>query len=471
MDFLTQSTHQWLLQWRESPARARWTIGIALALGCATLALAIFWPRSEPRELLFDGVEFSRSEMTAMEAAFGKAQLNEARVVDGRFEVPAQAKHLYMKALFDQQALPATFFTYAQRSLATDHPFASPRQREAAAKLAKEQEIALILRKISGIEEASVQYEDSDLGGFPRRRLRQATAAVRARGDRILDLRIVNAIRATLMNTLGISTVESITVLDLNAGVAHSGLPVNTPSTKGESREVVPATHSPRVAREAPAIPASFAHPPRGHEVAPLTLTHAETAETSPLEADLNPRAPLSANTVKQSPVDNSHDPARMGSTHAPVDRGELASETLSLPAGSSCEAHSTSSSLALWNEATRWAPPSLSRWLRDNAFTLLGAFPGLYGLARLVQTLRSTRVEGRRAKSYLRGVPRGGREKSQETESVERARSARKSTRPALSSQQLSSQQLPSQQLHDQIQGDPSGAAATLRQWLGNAA
>ncbi|MFO0817290.1 MAG: hypothetical protein U1A77_05080 [Pirellulales bacterium] len=430
--------------------------------------------------------------MTAMEAAFGKAQLNEARVVDGRFEVPSQAKHLYLKALFDQQALPATFFTYAQRSLAADHPFASPRQREAAAKLAKEQEIALILRKISGIEEASVQYEDSDLGGFPRRRLRQATAAVRARGDRILDPTIVNAIRATLMNTLGISTAESITVLDLNAGVAHSGLPVNTPSTKGESREVVPATHSPRVAREAPTIPASFAHPLRGHEVAsrvgivptaapstastrvslprsdaaPPTLAHAETTGASPLEADSPGRASLSANTLKQSPSANLHDRARMGSPHPQVDRGELASESPVPPTASPCEAHSTNSSLTLWNEAARWAHPSLSRWLRDNAFTLLGAFAGLYGLSRLVQTLRSTRVEGRRAKSYLRDVPGGNVEKAQEPESPERPRSTRKTNRPALPSQQL-----PSQQLHDQIQGDPSGAAATLRQWLGNAA
>lgn len=264
MDFLIQSGRQWIAQWHEASPASRWTLGFVIALGCGAIVLAIGWPRQEPREFLFDGVEFSRSELTAMEAAFGKSQLNDARIVGRSIEVPQRGKHLYLKALFDQQALPATFFTYAQRSLASDHPFSSPRQREAVAKLAKEQEVALMLRKIAGIEEASVQYEDTDLGGFPRRRQRQATAAVRAQSDRVLEPTVVNAIRVTMMNTLGIADPHSVTVLDLNAGIAHSG-PDLTPSP--------PAAQTVRVAGTTEALPIGFANgdaaPPRGVEAEP----------------------------------------------------------------------------------------------------------------------------------------------------------------------------------------------------------
>lgn len=467
MDFLPQSTHQWLIQWRESPVRVRWTISIALALGCITLALAIFWPRTEPRELLFDGVEFSRSEMTAMEAAFGKAQLNEASVVNGRFEVPTRAKHLYLKALYDQQALPATFFTYAQRSLATDHPFTSPRQREAAAKLAKEQEIALILRKISGIEEASVQYEDSDLGGFPRRRLRQATAAVRARGDRILEPTIVHAIRATLMNTLGITSAEAVTVLDLNAGVAHSGLPLNTQPATTEPRHVGPGMNFPRVALDLRAIPASLSHAPQPQATRPH-LRNLPTAETRAQAALSTSPSPASGKMPAASLATTKI--ARTGTTTRRNDHSSnTAFKSSALASGASLEephvpappAKTTTTDDDLWADSTQWAPPTLVRWVRDNALTLLGAIAASYGLSRLCGILRSTRMEGRRAKTFLRSTSRSATEHATHDASSERTRPTKTAARPPL----------PLQQLHEQIQGDPSGAAATLRQWLGNAA
>ena len=70
MDFLIQSGRQWIAQWHEASPASRWTLGFVIALGCGAIVLAIGWPRQEPREFLFDGVEFSRSELTAMEAAF-----------------------------------------------------------------------------------------------------------------------------------------------------------------------------------------------------------------------------------------------------------------------------------------------------------------------------------------------------------------------------------------------------------------
>lgn len=409
MDFLIQSGRQWIAQWHEASPASRWTLGFVIALGCGAIVLAIGWPRQEPREFLFDGVEFSRSELTAMEAAFGKSQLNDARIVGRSIEVPQRGKHLYLKALFDQQALPATFFTYAQRSLASDHPFSSPRQREAVAKLAKEQEVALMLRKIAGIEEASVQYEDTDLGGFPRRRQRQATAAVRAQSDRVLEPTVVNAIRVTMMNTLGIADPHSVTVLDLNAGIAHSG-PDLTPSP--------PAAQTVRVAGTTEALPIGFANgdaaPPRGVK-----------AEPSPKEEP----APATIAALAR--------PARVPEVTA----FEVGSTTHRIANAVNASPH--------WRRTTTW--------LRDNSLTLFGSIVGFWCLVRLASVLKRTRTVSRQARSLIRSVAAQRDSEAQR----EAAAANRLPTSPPLGRKRL----------QEQIHQDVRTAAATLRQWLSNAA
>lgn len=406
MDFLWQSGRQWMAQWREAPPASRWMLGLVLAFACGVLALLMGWPRMEARELLFDGVEFSRSELTAMEVAFGKAQLNDARVVGRTLEVPRAKRHLYLKALLDQQALPATFYSYAQRSLASDHPFSSPRQREASAKLAKEQEVALMLRKISGIEEASVQYEDVDLGGFPRRKQRRATAAVRANAGSALEGARVDAIRVTLMNTLGIADADAVTVLDLNAGVAHTG--------------DVPGAAPVGLVTGRVAAASGTALPGRVTAVAPPAADRAVSPASEAREANAaSPRR--SPGTILPKP-DAGEGTAIRSRTRA----GAVAGGTVRSP------------------------------WLRDNGLTLAIGMLGVSVLWLLAGTLRRTRSAGRRARSLLRASPAAQEDTGTSPDSAPR--------RPAPLVPGV-------QQLREHVQSDVVSAAATLRQWLGNAA
>ncbi len=225
MEPLIESGKQWVAQWRLASAAARW--GFAAAVVASVAGLAFFsWPQSDALVPLLGGdvlasAPLTAAQLTAIEAAFGKAQLNEARVAGRSISVPRSKRHLYLKALVDHKALPAHAYAFTERFLANDHPFSSSRQREEAAKLAKAQEVSLVLQRISGIEEASVLFEDTDLGGFPRRKTRNAVAAVRASGGKPLPATMIPAIRGTVQGTLGIHDAQSITILDLNAGVTH----------------------------------------------------------------------------------------------------------------------------------------------------------------------------------------------------------------------------------------------------------
>jgi len=449
MDFLFQAGRQWIAQWQNAPAVSRWTLGIVLALGGIALAVAMSWPRAEQREVLFDGVELSRSDLTAMETAFGKSQLNDARVVGRTIEVPSRTKHLYLKALHDHQALPATFFSYSQRSLASDSPFTSPRQRDALTKLAKEQEVALVLRKIAGIDEASVQFEDVDLGGFPRRKQRQATAAVRATDDRPLEPHVVNAIRATLMNTLGIAEAKAVTVLDLNRGIAYTG----GEKPKDES-DAAAAESEVRLARHETTSPIDFhisASPPASAIPTPAPFPRATRRDreipTPTVESTPSPDA-VGADG-RQGTSDEELPTAPHDTTSAASSLGAVFQRVRDL-----FSSHETANGGETWSIGR-----GVSHWLGDNSVTLAVASFGVAAMAVLARRLRRTRERVRSARCVLRSTkkrPEYTRENAGHTTSDSVATDVETD---------------PRQQLQEQIHDDVGSAAATLRQWLSNAA
>ena len=304
MEPLIESGKQWFAQWRLASTAARWGFAVvAAALSAAAIAAATGlavsnWPQSDALVPLIGGdllaaTPLTAAQVTAMEAAFGKAQLNEAQVVGRSISVPRSKRHLYLKALVDQKALPAHAFAYTERFLASDHPFSSSRQRDEAAKLAKAQEVSLILQKISGVEEASVLFEDSDLGGFPRRKTRKAVAAVRANGGKPLPSTMISAIRGTVQGTLGIQDQQSVTILDLNAGVTHTA---STPS----ARDRRPESYRPAGAEaNLPAVP-NTARPTSDRQASRPSSTAMDRPSTNPTARDRRGAAPSANHAANQ---------------------------------------------------------------------------------------------------------------------------------------------------------------------------
>ena len=230
MEFVSQTARRVSARWSDAApwARGLWTLAALLAVGAAIVGYR--WTSGDEAEFLFAGREFSPSELATMEAALGRARLTGARVVGSRLEIPRQRKDAYLKALQDQGALPAEFFSHVERLIAQDNPFTSQRQRDALSKLAQSRETALMVRKMAGIEDASVQFDDYEVGGFPRRKERRATVAVRATAERTLDDALVHAIRHSVQSAIG---ADEVTVLDLNAARAYAGseLPIGAVPT------------------------------------------------------------------------------------------------------------------------------------------------------------------------------------------------------------------------------------------------
>lgn len=223
MDFLNQFPSRLATTWRRLPQVFRVAFVVVAAASVATVGYWHQFGERHDREWLFGGAEFTTNDLARMEAAFGRARLAGARIDGRKLGVPAAQKDLYLKALVDHQALPDTFYSAHERALDRDHPFTSQRQREGWMKMAREQEAALIVRKIRGIEEVCVQYDDVDTGEFPRRKRRRATVAVRAVEGRQLEHETVQAIRSSVMTAVGVAQADDITVLDLNAGRAYDG--------------------------------------------------------------------------------------------------------------------------------------------------------------------------------------------------------------------------------------------------------
>ncbi|MFM8250443.1 MAG: hypothetical protein ACKOBW_02470, partial [Planctomycetota bacterium] len=222
MEFLNRLPRQLATSWGQASGFLRGSLLAMLAALVLLMAALLHWNSRATFEALISHQSVSPTELSVMETALAKARLNEARIADGQLLVPRAKKDLYLKALADAGALPAAFFSHTERVLSQDTPFHSQRQRDALWKLAKERELALMLRKMSGIEEVSVQYDESETATFPKRRERRATVAVRATANRALDEARLRAIRRTVMNSVGIVDPQAITVLDLNAGVAYS---------------------------------------------------------------------------------------------------------------------------------------------------------------------------------------------------------------------------------------------------------
>lgn len=111
---------------------------------------------------------------------------------------------------------------------------------------------------------------------------------------------------------------------------------------------------------------------------------------------------------------------------------------------------------------ATVGRPPTtlVRLWVRDNLLTLAGSAFGILLFVLLTRSLRVIRREDR-ATTRLRDA--------QSATTAAHARIGNHATRSRRAA--TNGETSRRQELQEQIQADPSGAAAALKQWMGNAA
>lgn len=202
---------------------------VAIGLVAASIGWAMWLVRDRPRHEeveLLSGTVLPSSELAIMEAAFDRAQLTDYRTEEGRVWVPRARQSAYMRALVDAEALPREFGGSLRRALENNSPWQSRAVQSEILRVATQDELALVICSMPGIERAAVLYDvddDPTAGGLRGSRVKTASVSVRTQADMELDRARVEAIRVLVASSIAGLTPDRVAVTDLRSGRVHAG--------------------------------------------------------------------------------------------------------------------------------------------------------------------------------------------------------------------------------------------------------
>jgi flagellar M-ring protein FliF len=222
VDFINRAWAQLSELFRSMTPAARVTTVLLLVVIVVSVAFLFNHQFSSTDCYLFGGEAASASELPAMTAAFGKANLNDFELEGNRIKVPRSKQAAYMAALADAGALPHNFLDSLKKPLESGGPFVDRAKRAELVKIGLEGELAQIIGKMNGIESASVLYDEQTEYGLNPRKIITASVQVKPTGSQSLSPDQVQAIRHVVGPGIG-AAPESVSVVDLNNGRTYPG--------------------------------------------------------------------------------------------------------------------------------------------------------------------------------------------------------------------------------------------------------
>ncbi len=222
MDFLNKLLAQLSDLFKSLSPGARMTAGLLLATVVVSIGYLFNAQSAGADAFLLNGQSFTTEELTAMEGAFGKAGLGDYTVEGSRIKIAKSRQAAYLGALADGGALPASFGDHLTQAANNPGPFTSRAQQEEMMKVAKQRELAGIIRSMNGIENAVVHYDMQKRSGFGQAPTATASVSVKPRGNLQLNETQVPMIRSLVASAIAGLSPESVTVVDIN-GRAYSG--------------------------------------------------------------------------------------------------------------------------------------------------------------------------------------------------------------------------------------------------------
>ncbi len=223
MDFLTTTLAQLADLFRSMTPAARMTAALLLAVLVVSLGYLFTYAGSAADEFLLAGQRFSGSEIQAMEAAWGKAGLNDYEIVGTQIRVPSSQRARYMGALLDGNALPTNWNDPLKNVLKNGSYLDTAQDREAQLRIATQETLSLWIRAMAGIEDASVIYNSRTEGGLRPKTLLTAVANVKPLGSATLAPEQVRAIRNTVAGAIPGMEPDQVVVTDTNGRSYRGG--------------------------------------------------------------------------------------------------------------------------------------------------------------------------------------------------------------------------------------------------------
>ena len=214
---------------------ARVVAGLSLAAVVVGLVYLNTGPPGGDHEYLLGGRALSDQEIDRVQVAFSQAGLSDWQIESNRVRIPRVDRHAYIAALADKQAMPETFGSAWERMLDSNSLFESSSVRQLRQRHAMERELSLVVSRMAGIEEATVTYDEVELGGFPVRKRTTAMVAARGGGQRNLDVEQVRSVRDLIAGAIAGLESNDVTVTDLGKGRTYRGGAAPSDAELGET--------------------------------------------------------------------------------------------------------------------------------------------------------------------------------------------------------------------------------------------
>lgn len=223
MDFLNKAMAQAAEMFRSMTAGARLTTGLLLAVIVVALAFLFRGQSGGADSFLMNGEAFPASQLPAMIAAFGDANLNDYQVDGNRIRVPRGQEAKYMAALAAKDALPSNPLAYLERGLDDNPLFSDRHQRELRARVKKQRVLSEVITAMPGVESATVMFDEEDGRGLLREKDKTASVTVKAEGTAPLSEGQMASIRRLVSSSFAGLKYEKVALTDVNARQTFCG--------------------------------------------------------------------------------------------------------------------------------------------------------------------------------------------------------------------------------------------------------
>jgi len=223
MDFLNKALSQLTDLFKSMTPGSRITAAMLLVAITVSLVYLFAFQFNTANEFLFGSREFSQPELDAMQSAFAAAGLDGFRVVGRRVQVPRSRLVEYLQALSENNFLPRNFDSPVDEAIANSNSIIDSKPlQDYKFVQAEQKKLANVISAFTGIEEATVQFQEVKLDGFPPRSQRKTTVAARGMSGSKLSADLVQAIRTAASGWFGV-TPDDVTIIDLNGNVTFGG--------------------------------------------------------------------------------------------------------------------------------------------------------------------------------------------------------------------------------------------------------
>jgi flagellar M-ring protein FliF len=233
MDFINKLAVQALAFVRAMTPRARATTAVLAAVVLASLVYLVRYELAGQSTYLLGNQSFSTAEITAMQGALGKAQLNDFTVEENRIRIPRNKQAAYLAALADGNALPQSLTDVFSEATEKSSWFTSRQTQAEQARTAKKKGLSLILRSIESVESAEVDFDKEEPRGLKQERSATALVAVKLRAGHTLSEGLATYFQRIAGAALNMPP-HDVTVVDKINHVSYGGRGADKAGSAGD---------------------------------------------------------------------------------------------------------------------------------------------------------------------------------------------------------------------------------------------